>query len=414
MNKPLEGVIVLDLSRILAGPWATQCLADYGAEVWKIEHPLKGDDTRHWGPPFLTSGNYSKPSEAEYDDAAYFLSANRNKKSICIDFSQSEGHELIIKLAKKADILVENYKVDGLKKYGLHYDELKKINPQLIYASITGFGQTGPNADKPGYDAMIQASAGLMSITGKPDDEVGGGPVKVGVAVADLMTGMYTVNSVLAALLQRGKTRLGQHLDICLYDTQLAWLANQNMNYLVGGMEPQRLGSAHPNIVPYQAFAASDGYLMLAVGNDQQFQRCCKVLGVEDMANDPRFTTNGLRVEYRHELVPILQQAFLRKGREEWLAELEKAKVPCGPINTVKQAIESPQSRARHLVQEVTNANKQKISMISHPVKFSDSMIEYKAPPLLGEHTEQVLSEELELNMQELSRLSQKNVIKMM
>ncbi len=409
-NKPLTGIKVLDLSRILAGPWATQCLADYGAEVWKIEKPGEGDDTRHWGPPFVKSDAGELGSKAD-GDAAYFLAANRNKKSICINLSQAQGQDLVKQLAAKADIVVENYKVGGLKKYGLDYKSLSKINPKLIYLSITGFGQTGPNAQQPGYDAMIQASAGLMSITGKADHEPGGGPVKVGVAVADLMTGMYGVSAVLAALLQRANTGKGQHIDLALHDTQVAWLANQNMNYLIGGQVPERMGSAHPNIVPYQAFATADGHLMLAVGNDNQFSRLCHLLELEELVSDSAYNTNSARVSNRKNLILRLERQFKTRTTNDWLVALKAANIPCGPINSIEQALNSKQSQAREMVHEAINADGQKIPLVANPVRFSDSTISYQAPPLLGQHTAQILTEVLELKLQEINKLRQQNVI---
>jgi len=306
MAGPLTGIKVLDLSRILAGPWSTQVLADYGAEVWKIERPQQGDDTRHWGPPYLKDEQGNDTSQS-----AYFISANRGKKSLAIDITSEAGQATIKALVKESDIFVENFKVGGLKKYGLDYEAIAKIKPDIIYCSITGFGQSGPYAERAGYDAMIQAMGGLMSITGEKDELPGGGPQKVGVAVADLMTGMYAVTAILAALHHKNQTGIGQHIDLALLDTQVAWLANQGSNYLVSDEVPQRLGTAHPNIVPYQSMKVKDGYILLAVGNDRQFQKCCQILGCEEIAEDARFITNAKRVEFRQALIPILESYFV-------------------------------------------------------------------------------------------------------
>ena len=384
---PLHGIKILDLSRILAGPWATQVLADYGAEVWKIERPGVGDDTRHWGPPFLKDGEGADTAES-----AYFLSANRGKRSLELDITTDSGQEAICKLVIEADILVENYKVGGLKKYGLDFDSLAKINPRLIYCSITGFGQTGPDAELAGYDAMIQARGGLMSITGEKDGLPGAGPQKVGVAVADLMAGMYAVSAMLAALHHREKSGQGQQIDIGLLDTQVAWLANQNMNYLVGGEVPVRQGTAHPNIVPYQALPTQDGFLMLAVGNDRQFAACCQVLGVPSLAHDSRFTTNRLRVEYREVLIPLLEKAFKTRSTAEWSRMLGAVKVPCGPINTLHEVFQDEQIQFRGMRLNLPHPIAGTVPQVANPVKFSATPIEYLlAPPLLGADTERVL-----------------------
>ncbi|MCW8905402.1 CaiB/BaiF CoA transferase family protein, partial [Sedimenticola sp.] len=324
---PLKGIRVLDLSRILAGPWATQLLADYGATIWKIERPEVGDDTRHWGPPFLKD-----PQGIDTAESAYYLSTNRGKQSIAVDITTESGQAIIRKLVARADILVENFKVGGLEKYGLDYATLSAEHPGLIYCSITGFGQTGPDAGLAGYDAMVQARGGLMSITGERDGLPGAGPQKVGVAVADLIAGMYAVSAILAALHHREKSGEGQQIDLGLLDTQVAWLANQNMNYLIGGEAPVRQGTAHPNIVPYQALPTGDGFLMLAVGNDRQFAACCKVLGQPELARDPRFVTNRQRVKYREQLILLLEALFRQKTTTEWRTLLAAEQVPCGPI----------------------------------------------------------------------------------
>ncbi len=369
----LNGVKVLDLSRILAGPWATQLLADYGAEVWKIEMPESGDDTRHWGPPFVNIDGESV--------AAYFCAANRGKQSMAVDISNEKGQQIIIELAKQADVFVENFKVGGLKKYGLDFDSLIKLNPRLIYCSITGYGQTGPYAAEAGYDAMIQAAGGLMSITGQPEEE-GGQPTKVGVAVTDLMTGMYAANAILAALLYRQKTDKGQHIDLALFDCQLAMLANQGMNFLVKGHSPQRLGNAHPNIVPYQTFKCADKYLMLAVGNDRQFQRLCDLMGKPEWHQTEAFSTNRLRVEKRNELIPLIGAEFIKRSREEWLNLLKEMAIPCGPVNSIEEALNHPQAKARNMVRHFEGANQ--LAFIANPVKFSDVELDYNVPPNLA------------------------------
>lgn len=381
---PLSGIKVVDLSRILAGPWATQVLADFGATVWKIERPEGGDDTRHWGPPFLTdrAGNETRES-------AYYLSANRGKHSLALDIADPKQRHIIYRLIEQADIVVENFKVGGLAKYQLDYDSVKKIKPEIIYCSITGFGQTGPDAGEAGYDAMIQARGGLMSITGDPDRSQ-----KTGVAVADLMTAMYSVSGILAALHHREQSGEGQHIDLALLDTQVAWLANQNMNYLVGGQVPQRHGTAHPNIVPYQSFVTADGELMLAVGNDRQFKACVTVLGLSALADDPRFVRNDLRVTQRDILLPLLAARFLCHGNDHWLKALARVKVPCGPINNLAQVFADPQIRQRNMQFELAHPQGVEVPMVANPLKFSQTPIEYhKAPPLLGEDTDAVLQE---------------------
>lgn len=388
MAGPLTGLKVLDLSRILAGPWSTQVLADYGAEVWKVEQPLKGDDTRHWGPPYVKN-----TKGADSEQSAYFIAANRGKKSIELDITNIEGQQEIHALIKEADILVENYKVGGLAKYHLDYETVKTLKPNIIYCSITGFGQTGPYANQAGYDAMIQAMGGLMSITGETDNLPGGGPQKVGVAVSDLMTGMYAVSAILAALHHRNQTGVGQHIDLALLDTQVAWLANQASNYLVSGEAPTRLGTAHPNIVPYQAMQVKDGHIMLAVGNDRQFTACCKILGCIDLSHDRRFMTNKARVENREILIPILQGYFSSQNLAYWLANLSAEHVPCGPINTIDKVFENEQVKHRQMSFELEHPQIGKIPQVANPVKFSETPIEYKnAPPTLGQHNKEFLN----------------------
>jgi crotonobetainyl-CoA:carnitine CoA-transferase CaiB-like acyl-CoA transferase len=397
MAGPLRGLRVLDLTRVLAGPWATQTLADLGAEVIKIERPGEGDDTRGWGPPFL------KNADGTNGDAAYFASANRGKHSVCIDITKSEGQNLIKALAAKSDILIENFKVGGLAKYGLDYGALRGENPRLIYCSITGFGQSGPYANRAGYDFMIQGMSGLMSITGEPD----GQPTKVGVAFADVFTGMYASVGILAALHHRDKTGQGQFIDMSLLDSQVAVLANQGLNYLVGGKVPQRLGNAHPNIVPYQVFETADGHMIVAVGNDRQFMEYCRIIGV---TVDAKFATNRGRVEQRAELIPQLMPAMKKKATAEWMAALESAAVPCGPINTIDQVFADSQVLARGLQIGQTRADGVQVPGIANPIVMSETPIEYeRAAPILGGDTEKILRELL--NVEDIESLRAKNIV---
>ncbi len=393
MTRPpaLDGIRVLDLSRILAGPWCTQNLADLGADVIKIERPQVGDDTRAWGPPYLKDGDGRDTNES-----AYYLSANRNKRSVEADMATPAGAALIRELAAVSDILVENFKVGGLAKYGLDYDSLKAINPRLIYCSVTGFGQDGPFATRPGYDFMIQGMGGLMSITGERDDLPGGGPQKAGVAVTDIVTGMYATVAILAALQERHRSGLGQHLDIALLDCHVALLANQNSNYFNSGVAPTRAGNAHQNVVPYQVFAASDGHLIVATGNESQYRAYCRAIGVPELGDDPRFATNRLRVTNRDLLVDLLT-AIMREGRrDDWIAKLEAVGVPCGPINNIAQAFAHPQSQARQLRRDLPHPAGGTAPVTASPLRFSASPVVYRrAPPLLGEHTEEVLREVL-------------------
>ena len=341
---PLHGIRVLDLSRILAGPWATQCLADFGATVWKVEKPGAGDDTRHWGPPWLKDS-----AGRDTGEAAYYLSSNRGKHSLAIDFTKAAGQKLIRGLAERADVLIENFKVGTLSRYGLGYDDLKALNPRLIYCSISAFGQDGPDAGGAGYDAMIQGMSGLMSVTGLPDGEPGAGPIKVGVAVSDLMSGMYALSAILGALYEREKSGQGQAIDLALLDTQVAALANQSLNYLISGVPPGRRGTAHPNIVPYQAFATADGYLMLAVGNDRQFASFCGVAGRAELPADERYRTNAGRVANRGLLVPEIDRLCRQKTTRQWLDALAPAGVPCGPINNLAEVFDEPQVKHRKM-----------------------------------------------------------------
>jgi len=401
MTRPaaLTGIRVLDLSRILAGPWCTQNLADLGADVIKIERPGVGDDTRAWGPPFLKDGDGQ-----DTEESAYYLSANRNKRSVEADMATPEGAALIRELAAASDILVENFKVGGLAKYGLDYASLKQINPRLIYCSITGFGQDGPYAQRPGYDFMIQGMGGLMSITGERDDLPGGGPQKAGVAVTDIVTGMYATVAVLAALQERHNSGLGQHLDIALLDSHVAMLANQNSNYFNSGVAPQRAGNAHQNVVPYQVFAASDGHLIVATGNESQYRAYCRAIGVPELGDDPRFATNRMRLANRELLVGLLTEIMRQGKRDDWIAKLEAVGVPCGPINDIAQAQAHPQAQARQLRRDLPHPAGGVAAVTASPLRLSASPVEYRrAPPLLGEHTEEVLREVLGKTQEEIA-----------
>lgn len=400
--KPLEGIRVLDLSRILAGPWCSQQLADLGAEVIKIEKPNEGDDTRRWGPPWLP----------ESKEAAYYLSANRGKKSVTIDMSQPQGQALLHELVKHCDVVLENFKVGGLKKYQLDYASLSAIKPDLIYCSITGFGQNGPYAQRAGYDFMIQGMGGLMSLTGAPDHEAGGGPMKVGVAFADIFTGMYAANAIMAALFQRERTQQGAYIDLALLDVQVGVLANQALNYLTSQQIPQRLGNAHPNIVPYQAFATADGHLILAVGNDGQFARFCQVAGCSELSSDERFKTNALRVQHREQLIALLLPQLQQYTTQHWLTELEKVGVPCGPINSLDHVFADPQVQHRGLAISRTHPIDGEIQLVSNPIRFDNEALNAELPPpLLGEHTERVLSELLQLDAEQQAALKTQGII---
>lgn len=383
----LSHLKVLDLSRVLAGPWATQLLADLGAEVIKIERPGSGDDTRAWGPPFLTDAAGTVTPES-----AYFLCTNRGKRSVCLDIKSAEGQAAVRQLASQCDVVVENFKVGDAARYGLDYDSLRADNPGLVYASITGFGQTGPERERPGYDFLVQAMGGLMSVTGQPDGADGAGPQKVGVALTDIMTGLYTTVGILAALAERDRSGLGQHVDLALLDVTAATLANQATNYLVGGLNPGRLGNAHPNIVPYQSFVAKDGHLIVAVGNDAQYQRFVTVLGVPELGQDVRFATNGDRVKHRDSLIPLLQAKMLEKPKAQWLALLEAAGVPAGPINSVAEVFDQAQIKARGMRVNVPHPLNAELELVGNPIKLSRTPVEYgRPPPVLGEHTDEVL-----------------------
>ncbi|MDH4609046.1 CaiB/BaiF CoA-transferase family protein [Pseudomonas sp. BN102] len=407
MAGALSHIRVLDLSRVLAGPWSGQILADLGAEVIKVERPGSGDDTRAWGPPYLKGSDGRDTSEA-----AYFLSANRNKQSVTIDFTRPEGKKLVRELAMKSDILIENFKVGGLAAYGLDYESLKAINPRLIYCSITGFGQFGPYAKRAGYDFMIQGLGGLMSITGRSDQEEGAGPVKVGVALTDILTGLYSSVAMLAALASREISGKGQHIDMALLDVQVACLANQAMNYLTTGNAPRRLGNAHPNIVPYQDFPTADGDFILTVGNDSQFRKFCEVAGHREWADDPRFTTNKARVAHRAELIPMIRQSTVFKTTAEWVAALEEVGVPCGPINDLAAVFADPQVQARGLRVELDHPLAGMVPQVASPLRLSDTPVEYRMPPpLLGEHTREVLQQVLGLAAEQVDALRKAEVI---
>ena len=398
MSGALEGIRVLDMSRVLAGPWAGQLLGDFGADVVKVERPVVGDDTRHWGPPWLDRKNAC--------EAAYFLSTNRNKRSITIDLTDMDGQALIQALAKKADVLIENYRVGTLAGYGLGAEDLLHLNPRLIYCSITAYGQRSSRASEPGYDAIIQAAAGLMSITGAPDCE-GGSPQKVGVAVSDIMAGMYAATAILAALQQRSQTGLGQHIDLSLYDSQVAWLANQAMNFLIGGETPLRRGTAHPNLVPYQAFETCDGFLILAIGNDRQFVRLTKCIGKPELATDTRFQCNSKRVEFRGPLVDILAAVFRTRSTEQWLKALGDADVPCGPINTIDEVLTGAFAEERGLVQTMVHPMHDALPTVANPVRFSQTPVSYRlAPPTLGQHTHEILTDWLDYTDQDFEKLN--------
>jgi len=404
---PLAGINILDLSRVLAGPWATQMLADLGADVIKVEHPRGGDETRAWGPPYLKDRDGTETTES-----AYFLSTNRGKRSLAIDLASSDGQELLRRLAAGSDVLVENFKVGGMRKFGLGWDDLAPLNPRLIYCSISGFGQTGPDARRAGYDAMIQGMGGLMSITGLPDGEPGAGPQKVGVAVADLMAGMYAVCAIVAALYERERSGVGQHIDLALLDTQVAALANQALGFLVSGQPPRRRGTAHPNIVPYQAFTTADGYLMLAIGNDRQFAAFCRLVDRNELATDERFTTNAARVTHRDVLVPQLSALLEQRTTGYWLDRLATASIPCGPVNDVAQVFAEPQVKHRQLQLSLPHPSAGTVPGVRNPIRYSRTPIEYlRAPPLLGEHTLEVLAERLGFDAAGIEALRQRHVV---
>ena len=407
MTTALAHLRVLDLTRVLAGPWCTQLLADLGAEVIKVERPGSGDDTRAWGPPYLKDSSGRETSEA-----AYYLAANRNKRSITVDITRAEGQDIVRRLAQQSDIVVENYKVDQLKGYGLDQASLRALNPRLIVCSITGFGQTGPHREKPGYDFIIQGSGGFMSITGERDDRPGGGPQKAGVAVSDLMTGMYATVAILAAVAHRERSGIGQTIDLALYDVMLAMLANMNMNYLTSGRAPGRAGNAHPNIVPYQVFEAADGHVIVAVGNDGQFAKFCEAAGRPDLAADPRFTRNADRVRHREVLVPLLEPIVRQHTVARWVEMLDAAGVPCGPINDIAHALADPQVAARGMRIDLPHALAGTVPLVANPIRLSETPAAYeRPPPLLGEHTDEVLRDLLQMNAADIARLRAAGVV---
>ncbi|MBF9043752.1 CoA transferase [Rhodobacterales bacterium HKCCE4037] len=405
-KSALSGVRVLDLTRILAGPWATQILADLGAEVIKIERPGTGDDTRQWGPPDV------KDSGGRDRGAAYFHSANRGKKSVSVDISQPEGAQIIRELALQSDVVIENFKVGGLARYGLDHASLRALKPDLVYCSITGFGQTGPYADRAGYDFLIQAMGGLMSVTGQPDGTPGAEPMKVGVALTDVLTGLYSVIGILAALRHRDATGDGQHIDMALLDVQVATLANQALNYLATGKSPGRLGNAHPSIVPYQAFAASDGHVILAIGNDGQFSRFCDVAGAPGLADDPRFATNPERVRHRETLIPILKGLISGRTMDDWIKALNAASVPVGPINDIERVFADPHVQARGMHTRPVTPEGEPLHGVASPLKLSGTPpIEPRAAPELGADTWSVLSKHLDPDNHDLDALAKNGVI---
>ncbi|QXZ10245.1 CoA transferase [Comamonas sp. Y33R10-2] len=405
----LNGIKVLDLSRVLAGPWATQMLADLGADVVKVERPAVGDDTRHWGPPFLKddAGNDTR-------EASYFTACNRNKRSLTVDMGHPEGQALLLRMAQEADVVVENFKTGGLKQYGLDYDSLKALNPRLVYCSITGFGQDGPYAERAGYDLMVQAMCGLMSITGHEDSEPGGGPLKVGVAVIDVFTGLYASNAILAALNARHASGQGQFIDMALLDVGMAVLANQASGFLATGRTPGRAGNIHPSLAPYQDFSTLDGNVLLAIGNDGQFARFCAAIDQPGWAQDARFTTNTARVHNRAALLGLMKPVMLTRSTLDWIALLEDKAVPCGPINTIAEAFEDPQVKARGILKSLPrNAGDGigRIATVANPMRLSATPITYRsAPPTLGQHTDEVLRE-LGLDQQAIAALRTQNVV---
>ncbi len=401
----LDGVRIVDASRILAAPIATQTLGDLGADVIKIERPETGDDIRRWGPPFLKDGDGNDTSES-----AYYLGTNRNKRSITLDFTRAEGREVLFKLLETADVFVENYKVGDLARHGLAYDQIRERFPRLVYASVTGFGQTGPYAPRPGYDLLAQAMGGIMSVTGDP----AGQPTKVGVAIADMMTGMYTTSAILAALRHRDLTGRGQHIDAALLDTQVAWLMNQAMNYLVGGVVPGRLGNAHPNVAPYEVFASADGFVIVGCGSDRQFRAFLTVAGREEVADDPRFVDNAARLANVEDLRRVLGEIVATRATDDWVSALEAVKVPCGPVNTIDRVFADPQVQARGMAIGIPGhaLTPDAVPAIAYPLKLSETPATYRRPPpILGQHTEQVLTEDIGLDAAAVAKLRQEKVI---
>ncbi len=407
MSGALSHLRILDLSRVLAGPWAGQLLADLGADVIKVERPKTGDDTRAWGPPYLKDQEGTDTSES-----AYYLCANRNKKSVTVDMTSKEGQAIIRDLARHADVVLENFKVGGLKQYGLDHESLRAENPGLIYCSISGFGQTGPYAARPGYDFLIQGLGGLMSITGRREGEEGAGPQKVGVALTDVLTGLYASVAILSAITHRERTGQGQHIDLALLDVQTACLANQASNFLTSGTAPVRMGNSHPNIVPYEDFPTADGNMILAVGNDSQFSNLCKLVGHPEWAADERFSTNAQRVKYRKVLIPLIRQITVFKSTGTWVMLLEGAGVPCGPINTIKEVFDDPQIKARGVRIDLPHPLAGTVPLVANPIRLSETPVTYRsAPPLLGEHTREVLQAVLGFSAEYLDELALNGVI---
>jgi len=406
-SKMLSHIRVLDLSRVLAGPWCTQNLADMGADVIKVERPGAGDDTRGWGPPFLKD-----ESGIDTSEAAYYLACNRGKRSVTLDISTAEGQAIVKRLAAQSDIVIENYKVGTLARYGLAYDDLKAVRPGVIYCSVTGFGQSGPYADRPGYDFVFQGMSGLMSITGERDDLPGGGPQKVGVAISDILTGMYSTVAILGALAYRDVSGEGQYIDMALLDTTIAVLANQNMNYLTSGAVPKRYGNAHANVVPYQVFPCAGGHLILAIGNDTQFAAFCKVAGRNELADDPRYRSNTARLGNRDSLIAEIEGIMKTRDMHEWIASLEAVNVPCGPINNLQQMFEDPQVRHRGIQVTGPHPLAGGVPMVASPMRFSATPITYDVPPpLLGEHTREVLAELAGIEGEAFASLSAKGIV---
>jgi formyl-CoA transferase len=387
MPGPLSHIRVLDLSRVLAGPWAAQNLADLGAEVIKVERPGAGDDTRGWGPPWLKDG-----AGKDSGESAYFQAVNRNKKSVTLDISKPEGQKIVRELAARSQVLIENYKVGTLKKYGLAYEDLKTANPSLIYCSVTGFGQDGPYAPRPGYDFIFQGMGGLMSITGERDGQPGAGPQKVGIAITDVLTGMYASVAILAAITHRERTGQGQYIDAALLDTIVAFNANQITSYFASGKIPQRYGNAHAQVVPYEVFPTADGHIILAVGNDSQFASFCQAAGCAELAEEARFKTNSARIVHRGELIPLIAEIMRTRSKGEWIEALEAANVPCGPINNMKEVFEDPQVRHRQLRVDMPHPSGGTASVVRSPLRLSETPVEYRlAPPMLGQHNEEIL-----------------------
>ena len=407
MSGPLSHIKVLDMSRVLAAPWAAQNLADLGADVIKIERPVKGDDSRAYAPPFLKDQNGKETKES-----AYFCAANRGKRSITVDLTKAEGQKLVRELAAQADVLLENYKVGDLARYGLGYEDLAKINPGLIYCSVTGFGQTGPYKDRPGYDFMAQGMGGLMSITGEPDSVPGGGPQRCGVPIIDLTTGMYATIAICAALANRAVTGKGQWIDVALLDTTVAYLANQGQNYLATGVSPERIGNAHPNIVPYQTFKTADGAIILACGNDNLFRKFCEAAGCMEFTTDPKFSTNAARVQNRAEITNLLNAVFAKRSTKEWVKLLDDAGVANGPINTLEQVFQEPQVIARGMKIEMPHAVAGKVTLVASPMRFSGTPIKHEVPPpALGQHTDEILRKSLNKSDAEIAKLKADGVV---